>query len=58
MYRKEASLQVRAGKRLTWTIALPLIVMTLLVIGLGFLPGLMDWLTAPAADRLMRMFEY
>lgn len=58
MYRKEASPQVRAGKRLTWTIALPLIVMTLLVIGLGFLPGLMDWLTAPAADRLMRMFEY
>lgn len=58
MYRKEASPQVLAGKRLTWTIALPLIAMTLLVIGLGFLPGLMDWLTVPAADRLMQIFGY
>ena len=56
MYRGEASPKVLDGKPLTWTIALPLIVMTLLVILLGFLPGLMDWFTIPAAERFMQMF--
>jgi proton-translocating NADH-quinone oxidoreductase chain N len=56
MYRKNPSAAVLAGKPLTWTITLPLIVMTLLVILLGFLPGLMDWFTIPAAERFMQMF--
>jgi NADH:ubiquinone oxidoreductase subunit 2 (subunit N) len=56
MYRKEASPGVLAGKPLTWTIALPLIVMTLLIIVLGFFPGLMEWFTIPAAERFMQMF--
>jgi hypothetical protein len=30
--------------------------MTLLVIVLGFLPGLMDWFTIPTAERFMQMF--
>ena len=56
MYRKEPSQQVLAGKPLTWTIALPLIVMALLVIVLGFFPNLMNWLTIPAGEELMKMF--
>jgi len=56
MYRKEPSQNVLAGKPLTWTIVLPLILMTLLVIVLGFFPGLMDWLTIPASEQLMHMF--
>ncbi|HEX9332404.1 MAG TPA: proton-conducting transporter membrane subunit [Anaerolineales bacterium] len=56
MYRKEPSQNVLAGKPLTWTIVLPLIVMTLLVIVLGFFPGLMEWLTIPASEQLMHMF--
>jgi proton-translocating NADH-quinone oxidoreductase chain N len=56
MYRRNASSSVEAGKPLTWTIVLPLVVMTLLVILLGFLPGLMDWFTVPAAQRFMQMF--
>jgi hypothetical protein len=30
--------------------------MTILVILLGFAPGLMDWLTIPAAEQLLDMF--
>ncbi|MGE5462024.1 MAG: complex I subunit 5 family protein [Syntrophothermus sp.] len=58
MYRREPSPQVLAGKPLTWTIALPLIVMIGLVILLGFFPGLMNWLTVPASQQLMTMFGY
>jgi formate hydrogenlyase subunit 3/multisubunit Na+/H+ antiporter MnhD subunit len=56
MYRKEPSQRVLEGKPITWTIALPLILLTGLVIVLGFLPGLMDWFTIPAAQQLMQMF--
>ena len=58
MYRKEPSHAVLAGKPLTWTLSLTLIVMMSLVILLGFFPTLMDWLTVPAAQRLMTMFGY
>lgn len=58
MYRKEASAKVLAGKPLTWNITLPLIVMTSLVVLLGFFPGLMNWLTIPAAERFIHMFGY
>ncbi len=58
MYRREPSAQVLAGKPLTWTISLTLIVMTFLVILLGFAPGLLDWLTVPAGARLLEMFGY
>jgi hypothetical protein len=47
---------VLAGKPITWTIALPLILLTCLVIVLGFLPGLMDWFTLPAGEQFMKMF--
>jgi proton-translocating NADH-quinone oxidoreductase chain N len=56
MYRKEPSQRVLAGKPLTWTIALPLIVMTLAVIVIGFFPDLMNGFTALAAGQFMQMF--
>lgn len=58
LYRKNASAKVLAGKPLTWNITLPLIVMTGLVILLGFFPDLMNWLTVPAAERFIHMFGY
>lgn len=58
MYRSEPSEQVLAGKPLTWTIVLPLVLMTILVIVLGFLPGLVEGLTVPAAENFMSMFGY
>ena len=56
MYRKSPSAQVLAGKRLSLAIALPLVIMMLAVIILGFAPQLMDWVTIPAAQTLITMF--
>ncbi len=56
MYRKEPSQRVLAGKPLTWTLALPLIVMTLAVIVIGLFPDLMNGFTASAAGQFMQMF--
>ncbi len=56
MYRKTPSAQVLAGKSLSFAITLPLLVMMLAVIVLGFMPQLMDWITIPAAQTLMTMF--
>jgi NADH:ubiquinone oxidoreductase subunit 2 (subunit N) len=58
MYREQPSPQVLIGKPVTWTIVLALVLMTLLVVLLGFAPGLMDWLTIPAGQRLMQIFGY
>jgi len=56
MYRREAAPKVLAGKPGTWTLALPLLLMSLAVIVLGFFPGLMDWFTVTAAGQFMQMF--
>jgi proton-translocating NADH-quinone oxidoreductase chain N len=56
MYRKTPSAQVLAGKPLSIAITLPLLVMMLAVIVLGFMPQLMDWVTVPAAQNLIAMF--
>ena len=56
MYRKSPSAQVLAGKRLSLAIALPLVIMMLAVITLGFAPQLMHWVTIPAAQTLITMF--
>jgi NADH:ubiquinone oxidoreductase subunit 2 (subunit N) len=58
MYRGKPSQQVLTGKPVTCTISLPLVVMTGLVILLGFFPGLLNWLTVPAGQQLMSMFGY
>jgi NADH:ubiquinone oxidoreductase subunit 2 (subunit N) len=58
MYREKPSQQVLIGKPVTWTITLAVIVMALLVIVLGFAPGLIDWLTVPAGQRLLQIFGY
>ena len=58
MYREQPSQQVLIGKPIAWTISLALIVMAFLVILLGMAPGLMDWLTIPAGQRLLQMFGY
>ena len=58
LYRKQPSPQVLAGKPVTWTISLALLLLSVFVIVLGFAPGLMDWFTVPAAERLLEMFGY
>jgi proton-translocating NADH-quinone oxidoreductase chain N len=56
MYRKEPGEVVLKAKPLGWTIVLPLLVMMLAVILLGFFPGLLDVLTVPAARQFMLVF--
>lgn len=56
MYRKSPSEKVMLGKPLPWTLVLPLVLMALAILVLGFAPGLMNWLTVPAGDRLIAMF--
>jgi len=58
MYRKKPSAQVLAGKPMTGTISLTLLMMAFLVIVLGFVPGLMDRFTIPAGQHLIEMFGY
>ncbi len=49
LYRREPSTAVLNGKPIPLMVVFPLMCMTLAVITLGFFPGLMDWLTIPAA---------
>ncbi|HZU86943.1 MAG TPA: proton-conducting transporter membrane subunit [Anaerolineaceae bacterium] len=56
MYRREQSEAVREGSHVSWLISLPLVLLTLAVIVLGFWPTLLDCLTAPAAHTLMAAF--
>ncbi len=49
MYQQEPSAAVMNGKTIPFMILIPLVCMTIAVITLGFVPGLMDWLTIPAA---------
>jgi proton-translocating NADH-quinone oxidoreductase chain N len=53
MYRLKPSARVEAGKRIPWAMAVPLVLMSLVIVVLGVWPGLADWLTGPAARALL-----
>ena len=56
MYRHEPSAAVAAGRPVSAMMGAPLAVMTVLVILLGFWPGLVDAITHPAAVHLVSLF--
>jgi proton-translocating NADH-quinone oxidoreductase chain N len=56
MYRHKPSAAVRDGKSVSAMMAVPVFVLMLAVIAIGFWPGMMDWLTGPAASSLVGMF--
>ncbi len=56
MYRGSPSQAVLAGKPFSWTISLPILLMTSAVILLGFFPQAMSWITQPAAQSLLAAF--
>lgn len=56
IYRREPSEAVSTGSRIPWQISVPLVLLTLAVIVLGFWPTLLDCLTAPAANTLLAAF--
>ncbi len=56
MYRHEPSSLVQAGVSISWKMALPLVILTILVIALGIWPPLVRWLVNPAAITLLMAF--
>ena len=58
MYRGSPSQAVNAGKPISMAISLPILLMALAVILLGFFPHAMNWITQPAAQHLLAAFGY
>lgn len=56
MYRREPSPVVLVGKPVPALMAVPVIVLVLMVVVLGFWPGLMQSITSPAAAVMVQMF--
>ena len=57
MYRREPCAAVAAGQKVTWALGVPVVVLTLAVIVLGFWPGLVDFITQPAALSFVSVFN-
>jgi NADH:ubiquinone oxidoreductase subunit 2 (subunit N) len=57
VYRKEPSTAVRDGAALPVSMVLPLAILALAVIVLGFWPSLMNGMTEPAGAALLRAFR-
>jgi proton-translocating NADH-quinone oxidoreductase chain N len=53
MYRLEPSSRVKQGKGLPMVMVVPLVILALAVVVLGFWPSLMNWLTEPAGQALL-----
>ena len=56
MYRHQPSALVASGRPVPLLMAAPVVVLTLLVVVLGFWPGLVDVVTHPAAVHLVSIF--
>jgi proton-translocating NADH-quinone oxidoreductase chain N len=57
MYRHEPSAAVVSGRPVPFLVGAPLVALTLLVVALGFWPGLVDVITHPAAVHLVSIFS-
>ncbi len=56
MYRRQPSQRVEAGAPVGAAMALPLVILTLATVVIGFWPTLLSWLTDPAALSLLNLF--
>lgn len=56
IYRHEPAEVVAQGEKISWVMTVPLVILTLAVVVLGFYPVLMNWLTLPAAKALLAAF--
>ena len=56
MYRQQPSAAVQRGQRIPTVMRVPLILLALLVVVIGFWPNLLSWLTEPAAATLLTSF--
>ncbi|NMB89221.1 MAG: hypothetical protein GYA17_12750, partial [Chloroflexi bacterium] len=58
MYRRVPSAAVSQGLPVSWAMGLPLVVLTLAVVVLGFWPDLASGITLPAATSLLAAFVH
>jgi len=56
LYRRESSAIVNAGQRIPALMVLPLVLLTVGIVVLGFWPSLVNWITGPAAQSLLMLF--
>ena len=56
MYRLKPSVSVETGQPTPFLMGIPLVVLSLLVVLLGFWPSLVNWITNPAAIGLLAAF--
>jgi NADH:ubiquinone oxidoreductase subunit 2 (subunit N) len=56
IYRHEPSKIVEEGRPVSWSMYLPLLLMALAVVVLGFMPQLANSITYPAANSLLAIF--
>jgi proton-translocating NADH-quinone oxidoreductase chain N len=56
MYRREPSLIVQSGKPVSNFMAVPLLLLGIAIVVIGFYPSLVSWLTDPAAASLVLSF--
>lgn len=56
VYRKQPSQSVKHGAPIPSSMSIPLAILALAIILLGFWPGLIQWLTAPAGSALLAAF--
>jgi proton-translocating NADH-quinone oxidoreductase chain N len=56
MYRKEASQVVQQGKSLSFSMSIPLVLLAVLLVVIGFYPAFVGWLVNPAAASVLQIF--
>lgn len=56
MYRNEPSESMLHGRPVSFALIIPLVLLALLVVVLGFIPSLAEWLTLPAAKSFFLLF--
>jgi len=58
VYRLEPSEAVKSGKPVTALMTIPMIIMALVIVVLGFYPALVNWMTGPAGAALLAAFAH
>ncbi len=56
VYRKNTSSAISGASRIPVQMTIPLVILSLAVVLLGFFPGLVQWLTVPASTAFMAAF--
>jgi NADH:ubiquinone oxidoreductase subunit 2 (subunit N) len=56
LYHRNMGEVVQRGAAIPVAMSIPLVIFTLAIVLIGFMPSLMNWLTEPAAQALLVMF--